>query len=349
MSLIIRPRLPLTAVWLVAIALVLSGASAFGNDARSVQALETNERMLEEIAKPPTFDVENFDATFKFVFSKLAESVRVYPTENYYYFSFFHDGVRYAGNLRLAAADRDKNILHFAYFADTGGKAGSGHVHYRPLSGMDGVHITRLRELIYRVDYLDKSVIFRLNDLSSVAPPSGFLREEEIYIGPVFDESGIEFFLVFNSDRHAFHYLLNDTGSVPDRLLPSGISDRILIGQRTGFAFYRDRYLARKILIGVHAVNVRANNYFDGPFDQLPENFVVSDQLKNAIELSDPSVRGQVDRLGYLNGGPSRYLIDPYMTYQDPQEMKSVADCAEDPGVSRTIYPSCFAPRSLEK
>ncbi len=98
----------------------------------------------------------------------------------------------------------------------------------------------------------------------------------------------------------------------------------------------------------MQAANVRANNYLDGPFDQLPENFIVSDRLKTAIENSDPSVRGQVDRLGYLNGGTSRYLIDPYITYLDPQELNSIEDCAGDPGVSRAVYPSCFAPRSVE-
>lgn len=348
MPLMTRPRVPLTAVWPVAIALTLGALPAFGKDGRSMQALETNEQLLDEIAKPPTFDIKNFNATFNFVFSALSGSVNVYPTENYYYFGFLHGGVRYAGNLRLAAADRDQNILHFAYFTDTGWTAEPGDVHYRQLSAADGIKIIRLRELVYRVEYLGKSVIFRLNDLSSIAPPVGLLREEEIYIGPVFDESGIEFFLVFNSDRRVFHYLLNETGTVPDRLLPSGPSDRILVGQRTGFAFYRDHYLARKTLIGVHAANVRANNYLDGPFDQLPENFIASDSLKNAIEVSDPTVKGQVDRLGYLDGGPSRYLIDPYLTYLDRHELNSVEECAADPGVSRAVYPSCFAPRSTE-
>lgn len=348
MTLIICRYLPLAAVWFVAIAFVMSEAPAYDGDDRSVQVLETNERMLEEIAKRPSFDIEDTDATFQFVFSALADSVNVYPTENYYYFGFFHDGVRYAGNLRLAAADRDQNILHFAYFSDTGGSAESGPVHYRRLSLSDGVRISRLGELVYRVEYGDKSVVFRLNDLSSVAPPGGFLREEEIYIGPVFDESGIEFFLVFNSDRRVFHYLLNETGTVRDRLVPSRFSDRILVGQRTGFSFYRDHYLARKVLIGVDAANVRANNYLDGPFDQLPENFVVSDRLKNAIEASDPTVKGRVDRLGYLDGGPSRYLIDPYITHGDRIELKSVENCAADPDVSRAVYPSCFAQRSTD-
>ena len=52
------------------------------------------------------------------VLESLPDRVKVYPTENYYYFHFFHQGVRYAGNLRLDMMDRDKGKLHFAYFED---------------------------------------------------------------------------------------------------------------------------------------------------------------------------------------------------------------------------------------
>ncbi len=336
-------------LWLFAPTGLPAHIEARASDAESRPSLETNQQLLEEIKKPSDLDIGNLHAVFEFVFSSLADQVDVYPTENYYYFSFYLDGVRYSGNLRLAAADRDKNVLHFAYFADTGVYGESGDVHYKMLSSADGVEVIRLKALEYQVDHLGKKVIFRLNDLSPVVPPDRLLRDEEIYIGPVFDESGIEFFLVFNSDRRIFHYLLNETGNVPDHFRPSGFSHRILIGQRTGFAFYQDRYLARKTLIGVHAANVRANNYLDGPFDQLPENFIVLDRLKTAIEASDSSVKGEVDRLGYLHGGASRYLIDPYISYLDPRDLKSIEDCAGDPSVSRAVYPSCFAPRSTEQ
>ena len=45
--------------------------------------------------------------------AKLPERVQVYPTENYYYFRFIHDGVRYVGNIRLAAANRDRGEVQF--------------------------------------------------------------------------------------------------------------------------------------------------------------------------------------------------------------------------------------------
>ena len=74
----------------------------------------------------------------------------------------------------------------------------------------------------------------------------------------------------------------------------------ILVGKRTGFAYYRDHRLERKILIGVFEQNVRLNNYFDGPFDQLPDNFIEGDTLRQAIIDSDPGLKGKIDRLGHL-------------------------------------------------
>ena len=57
-------------------------------------------------------------AVFTFVLGNLPDRVKVYPTENYYYFSFFHDHVRYAGNIRLDVIDRDEGKVHFAYYED---------------------------------------------------------------------------------------------------------------------------------------------------------------------------------------------------------------------------------------
>ena len=45
--------------------------------------------------------------------------MKVYPTENYYYFGFMHNGIRYAGNIRLDASNRDDGKVIFAYFEDT--------------------------------------------------------------------------------------------------------------------------------------------------------------------------------------------------------------------------------------
>ena len=58
--------------------------------------------------RPTTLDVADPMAVFAFVLDSLPDRVKVYPTENYYYFTFTHNGVDYAGNIRLDASDRDQ-------------------------------------------------------------------------------------------------------------------------------------------------------------------------------------------------------------------------------------------------
>lgn len=312
-------------------------------DGASQLTLHTNQQLIEEIKKPSAFDIEDVATVFRLVFFSLPDAVQVYPTENYYYFRFYRNGIEYGGNLRLAAVDRDTGILHFAYFAAANNSSSDGKMHYKPLSEEDGVRVEKLDRLEYKVEYQGKKVIFRLNDLSDVKPPAALLRDSEVYIGPVFDESGIQFFLVFNSDRNVFHYILNENEQLLDELLQSSASERILIGRRTGFAYYMDHYFDRKLLIGVHTSNVWINNYFDGPFDQLPDNFITSDKLMKAIEASDPYASGRIDKFGYLKGSEGRYLIGPYLSYSDPSTLAVVDRCASDPTISREVYPSCFS------
>ena len=59
---------------------------------------------------------------------------------------------------------------------------------------------------------------FELNDLRGVKPPPSWVLADERYIGPIFDESGIRFFLIYNSARKLFHYILDETVAVDDLL-----------------------------------------------------------------------------------------------------------------------------------
>ena len=64
----------------------------------------------------------------------------------------------------------------------------------------------RAAPLTYRVTHAAKTVTFVLNDLSGVKPPPDMLKADEKFLGPIFDESAIRFFLVFNSRLKIFHY-----------------------------------------------------------------------------------------------------------------------------------------------
>lgn len=305
----------------------------------------TNEQYIDDLTRKTSVPLDDPKAMLAFVLENLPDRVKVYPTENYYYFYFYHRGIRYAGNIRLDAQDRDQGKLHFAYFVEIAEWVKDDAVRYTLFGKNDGVAVEKIEPLLYRVTFGGKSVVFELNDLSRISPPASALGPDDRFFGPVFDESGIRFFLVFNKELKVFHYVLDETVPVADELVPSQITNRILIARRTGYAFYNEHRLNRKILIGVFEANARVNNYFDGPFDQLPDNFIKGDELRDAILAADPNLKGQIDRHGGSPDGASRYLIGPYIYYRTEQELLPFHECATNREIPRALYHACFVVR----
>ena len=302
----------------------------------------TNQSFVEDAVAAPSLPITNPVAMFAYVLSNLPERVKVYPTENYYYFSFTHDHVRYAGNIRLDVVDRDQGKVNFAYYVDLAEWKDQDPISYILLDQRNGVKVEKLEPLVYRISYGTRSVVFELNDLSKVKPPPSMLSADETYIGPVFDESAMRFFLIFNRKLKLFHYVLDDTIAIADQLIPIPGSERILIGKRTGFAYYRDNKIERKILIGAFEGNSRVNNYYDGPFDQLPDNFIEGETLREAILAVDPSLTGNIDRYGISPGGQDRYLIAPYRHYRSDDDLIAFERCATSKRVPAVRYYECF-------
>ncbi|HXL68612.1 MAG TPA: hypothetical protein VN930_07615 [Xanthobacteraceae bacterium] len=322
-------------------ALVMTGR-AFAAEDTDRPRLYTNEAFVEDATRATTLPTTDLMAMLAFVLGSLPDSVRVYPTENYYYFSFYHNSTRYAGNIRLDASDRDEGKLHFAYYEDLAEYKEQAPVLYQKLDKSNGVTVEKVERLVYRVSYGDKSVVFRLNDLSAVKPPASIIGPDEKYIGPIFDESAIRFFLIFNKRLKLFHYVLDETIPVADRFVRARQTSRIVIGKRTGFAFYQDYRLKRKILIGVFEGNARVNNYFDGPFDQLPDNFIEGETLREAILAVEPSLTGKIDRFGGAPDGSGRYLIGPYLYYRTEEQFGTFHDCATHRRRADDAYYRCF-------
>src|SRR6266581_6332496 len=229
-----------------------------------VPRLETNQAYLEEVMRTTTLSINDPIAVFAFVLGSLPDRVKVYPTENYYYFSFLHNAKRYAGNIRLDASNRDEGKVIFGYYEELSEWRDESPVTHIIFDASQGVTVEKVERLVYRVSRGPKSVVFVLNDLSQVKPPANAIGPDEKFLGPIFDESAIRFFLVYNAKLRIFHYILDETVKVADEFMPTRQTDRLLIGKRTGFAFYRDHRLDRKILIGAYELNSTVNNYFDG-------------------------------------------------------------------------------------
>ncbi len=331
---------------ILAIGLVASAlscpAAAIAGQRTSTPRLVTHESFVEDVIGQTRLPLADPVAMFAYVLGALAERVNVYPTENYYYFRFIHNKVPYAGNIRLDAMDRDLGKVHFAFYEDLAEWKDESPVTHVALDMAQGVAVEKLDRLLYRISYRDKTVVFALNDLSAVVPPAGTVGSDERYIGPIFDDSAIRFFLIYNTKLKIFHYVLDESIEVADQLSPAMATDHILIGKRTGFAFYRDQKLDRKILIGVFEGNARVNNYLDGPFDQLPDNFIEGETLRDIILEVDPSLKDKIDRLGGSPNGADRFLISPYMFYRQEDELLAFERCATSSKIGAGRYYACF-------
>jgi hypothetical protein len=320
--------------------LLAATAGAAARDA-GLPTLYTNQAYVAEATRATDLAIDEPMAVFGFVFGSLPERVMVYPTENHYYFSFLHNGVRYAGNIKIDARLRDDGKVPFVYYADQPAWLGDSLDKEVMLDASRGVTVAKVAPLAYRLSYKDKSVVFALNDLSTVRPPQSVVAPDEQFIGPIFDESGLRFFLMFNAKLKLFLYLLDETVTPADAFVPAGGDGRIIIGKRTGFAFYRGHRRDRKILIGVHADNVLANNYFDGPFDQMPDNFIEGDSFRNAILAVAPNLKGEIDRYGgYADG--ARYVVSPYMQYRALADLTIFHRCATSRRIPAASYYQCF-------
>ena len=86
----------------------------------------------------------------------------------------------------------------------------------------------------------------------------------------------------------------------------------------------------------------RLNTAFDGPFDQLPENFIEGETLRAAIVAADPAVKGVIDRLGNFTVGSNRYLIHPYLPYRRLSDLMVFHRCATAKSVAVADRPRCF-------
>jgi len=331
------------AAGILGLAMVSSVPGSVAQDNAALPRLHTNEEFLNDLSNGTGLDISDVRQVFRFVLGSLPPRVRVYPTENYYYFYFYHRGIRYAGNLRFDIENRDHGEVNFIYFKATTDWQEDDKDNYATFGRADGVAVEKVKDLVYRVSFEDKSVTFALNDLSDVRPPAGSLAQGERFIGPIFDESGIRFFLIFDDKTKTFHYVLDETVPVNDELFrPAGLN-HILLGRRTGFAFAADGVGDRKVLIGVFGPNAEVNNYLDGPFDQLPDNFLKGDELKDALLLAMPEIKAdQIDRFGRRKGEQSRELIAPYMEYSLSTDLAAADKCIAERKVPET-YPCLVA------
>jgi hypothetical protein len=299
----------------------------------STGELFTNQSLIEDLYGAPL--PRGGTAVFRTVFYSLPDEVTVYPSEGYYYFRLTRRGVTIDGNIALSADVRDEGVVHFEYH-ETFAVDDPNHWpigQERDLTAKDHVFLKKLGELRYAITFEGKRVVFKLNDVGASPPKKGKLSRDETYVGTSFDESGLQFHLLFNRRCKAFTWILNEDRFVPERFMQ--LKPHLIVGVRTEFAFYDDAARNRKTLIAVRRQNVERNSWFDGPFDQLPDNQIKAGtvRLREYIEAAYPDTKGKIDEYGILiKDRSARVAITPYAEYSSDRELVELVG-AQQPSV----------------
>jgi len=277
-------------------------------------------------AKSATIDAEDGMAVFQAIFAQMPDQVMIYPTENYYYFNFYANGTKYSGNMRLHPDDRDNGLLHFAYF-DT---ADSAKLTYLQMTEKDGITLTKLSDLAYRLTHNERSVTMRMNPLAQTDPGAPTVAQGESFVGRGFDESGLTFTLIFNQAANSFLWVLDPEQRTEVTITPA--AQKLGIHLLSGFAFYQAEPEGRQILLGVDQHQAVRNTWYDGPFDQLPDNWLPDTKFRAFVERSMPGLQGQINDRGEYLEGEARVAVMPYMHYRNMQELVTRIQSCEPPG-----------------
>lgn len=276
--------------------------------------------------KPDFFDGT---AVFGYVFSWVPPYAIVYPTEGFYYFATTLNETDVWGNIRIA--DLDKGQLTVAYFTIT-----DEQTQLLDINADHGLRTEKISDYAYRVTYKDKTVYFKIPRTDFTPPKSTRLLSSEEFVGQVHDESGTRLFLLYNHDTNAFYYVLNRETGIVDNLFE--YRENLFIGKNTGFVYLRDddRYL----LVGVNLANIIANNYFDGPGDQVPFRA----NLREKLYETYPNTRTGIDEHGvYLNTSQwTRIAISPYIRYSSLAELSERLTQCEPQQENKSNWWTCL-------
>lgn len=305
---------------------ILALALAVSSPAQAVEIGKVHFNQTEIEEKSASVDVSDPMAIFEAVFDQLADQVTVYPTENYFYFNFFANGTKFSGNLRLHPDDREKGLVHFAFF-DT---SDSSDIHHIELTQDNGVTLNKVTSLVYRMSFKERVVTFRLNPIAQDDPGAPTVGAGEIFVGRGFDESGLTFALVYNPTANVFIWVLDPDQSMPVPMAPvgAGVDVHVL----SGFAFHRRAPEGRQVLLGVDHYNVVRNTWFDGPFDQLPDNWLHETQFQALAERAYPGLQGQINARGEYSDMEARLAVMPYMQYRNLTELVTRMQGCDVPG-----------------
>lgn len=328
----VRPRMK---AWFLAAFLGLPGcgeASASTAALLPVRNFALGETLIEDLKSGSREEACSPEKTLPELLRHIGAEADIYPSENYYYFSFYRAGSLFSGSLRLASDRRDKGIADYVcYEAYRPWSSESGAIRVQEhLGASDGLQLTKQSDRVYLISYGGHQTRFSLHELDHQTPGSQ-LMPGETRVGRLFDESGAAFELIFNSTLNHFYFLLDIPLSAPDDL--TKLSAYTSISRRTGFVYYYQLDVSRYVLVAVNRHENVTNTAFDGPGDQLPENDYGSINFWDYVYRAYPDMEGRHTIGGTIKSPADArgmiFAIMPYRLYDYPENLGFIENCIE--------------------
>jgi len=248
---------------------------------------------------------------FDYVFKNLPYYSIVYPSYQYYYFQFDYSTKEFAGNLRFTEADDGK--LAFGYFEKN--KIQENR-YFKIFGKKEGVFVEKTSDGVIKINYDGNTKWFKIFSLNKLSEKMKILEEEE-FISKIVDESGINFYLIYNSEVSSFYYILRE--EILEDL--ENLEQNLFLGLRTDYVYYADLKNERFLLVGVNKKNINKNNYLDGAFDQIPPNLNLREKIYSAYPYTQKN-DGLDEQWHFLNKKNTRVAISPYIKYDNLNEVK---------------------------
>lgn len=267
---------------------------------------------------PHTISFQDPIPICRYIWNNLRNEVIVYPSERYYYYKLYRGRDKIYGNFRFSSVENGT-----LYFACYNGEDRSQIGIVTLDEETPDFSIKQIAPSTYRGTWLGKSVTFVLyqppllrdNTLRNAARKTYLFDVDEQIVTGLLDESGVAFILLYNNVTNAFYYCLDELLLCTPTLAPTQY-DYLWLDPKSQFVFLEQKHDNRQryLLVGVNAENIMNNNYYDGPFDQVPPDL----DLKDMLMASYPYVqyRGGIDSHGnFLALDAQRVAISPYMPY----------------------------------
>lgn len=335
----------LTLLATIALLIAISASLSSAQPSRRLAGFFTNEDIIAGLADR-TVDLADSLAVFHRVLESLPDTVEMMPSENYYYFGFYTAGRLVTGSMSLFPHERDSGVIGFGYTEKRGERQPASDDllgGWGTFGAAEGVTVQHVGGRVWRVANEHRSVLFKVARATSSGGGSPRVRASESVVLRSLDESGLAFALVLDRRERKLFWALDESAVVPETFEPIGES--LVVGARTRFAFHVDSAIGRRVLVGVDGYNVLGNTWFDGPFDQIPDNDIERGavDLLGAVSIAYPQLADRIDRFGKYRDNPStRIAIAPYLVYFSIDELREAARACRAESVTTSRRLSCL-------